>query len=271
MIRQILVCTHSFIVLLHLACSGDFSPLAAKRIIREAADLSLLSLPADNPAYSLTRAGKTFTWENNWENHCYYLVQFKFEWRRPPDQIVNVDLTVTESYEMALDFLRSEWETSSLYLGAPRPRDYPTIAGTISYQGGRTFIRDNIIAKIRILNDSSLTYNHLAALADHLLLKAPTHSDLSHVRPSIRRFAIEKNPVPLRSSTKLDIAVVDPLKSTLYYDWRFQPNFGGIWLDKDGYYFQIDMDEPGTIFLRLIVYNQAGFSSWSEIEIVVKK
>jgi len=271
MIKTIILSLLLLIILLSVACHQDFSPLSPEMVIREAADLSSLSLPSVDPPYILKKAGQSSVSEYFYNDQVLYLVRFKYEWQRSADQIVNIDLTVAESYEMAVDLLKMEWETSSIYHGVPRPQDHPSVAGTISYENGRTFIRDNIIIKNRVLNDSTLKFADLARITDQLLLKAPTHSDLHSVRPSIRKFEIVKNPVPLWSSTKLNIAVIDPLGYTLSYDWRFQPNFGGIWKEADGYYFKSYMDDPTTIFLRLIVFNRTGFSSWSEIKIDIKK
>jgi|GEM_PF-4425497 len=258
------------LLILLISCERDFAPISPEPGFRAAADLSLLSPCFSDDAYTLTKAGHPFTSEILWQDIAYYLVRFNYEWQKSADQWIIVEQTVCESFEQAVCLLKNEWETSSFYHRGPRPQDYPTIAGTISYENGRTFIRDNIVIRSRILGDSTIEHAELARNIDRYLLKTPIFQSSAAACPQIIKFAISKNPVPLWSSTKLLIGIIDPTGGTLYYDWRFQPNTGGICKEVDGYYFQSYMDDPVTLFLRLIAFNSAGYSAWSEIKIEVK-
>jgi len=259
------------LLLMLIACQQDFSPLEPKMIIREAADLSNLSLSNLDPSYLLVKNRQFFISEYRKQEGICYLVHYRYQWRNSLNQFLHLELLVAESYSMAMDLLKMEWEISSIYHGGPRPQDHPVVAGTISYEDGRTFIRDNLIVKIRSEDDSSLNPANLAVMADRQLLKAATHSDLADVQPIIRKFEITKNPVQLWGSTKLNIAVLDPLGSTVTYDWRFSDGHGGIWKEGNEYFFQTYFDEPAAVQLRLIAFSQAGFSTWSEITVIVER
>ncbi len=262
-----LISVLTMIFLMVASCQRDFSPLSPEIVVRPAADLSQLSLAPIDSAYAFHRMSTPSVWD--WDDN--YVIKFSYQWRKQPDRFINIEQTITESFAMAVEFLRHQWENSSIYLGTPRPEDHPPIAGTISYQNGHCFIRDNIIIHCGIRNDSSVQDANVIKLVDELLLQSPTYRHSSALRPVIRKFAISKNPVPLRTDTPLIIDVVNPSGcGVVYYTWRFNPSFGGVLQEVDRYYFQSYMDDPMTIYLRLIAFNTCGFSSWAEIKIDVR-
>lgn len=259
-----------FIALALMQCKTDRSPLTPYwDRVRAAADLSNLAISNIDESFIFERKSGPYTNEILLDNKAYYGVYFKYSWKKPPERFLNVTELITPNHETALQYINDRWETSSIYIGQPLPQDKPPVVGHVSYWNGRTFIRDNIVVDCHLNADLNPYLPEIARLIDNVLLKSPTYTSVSAAKPIVQRFQIEKSTVKLWSSTKLFIQVKNPIGGNVHYDWRFMPGVGGIWRETDGsYYFQLYLDNPTTILVRLIAFNDAGFSDWAEIKVI---
>jgi len=179
------------------------------------------------------------------------------------DEIPNI---LNEVQEYAIQ--RFFFSSMPFDLRVPK-RDNPTIAGDISFSGGRRFIRNNIFIEIRTVGDMNDKISALTKDIDELLLTRPTASSADPFKPIITRFGIANSLVEYNSQTKLIIDVVDPQGSELYFFWRLTG--GGTIKDEFGNWYYYAAADPGTDqTITLIVINDRGYYCSSSVKVKIK-
>jgi hypothetical protein len=261
-----------------LFCARDKSPLEPEiNLVRAAVPLTADDIPALKGQELAADDEKPQLWESGLqEGERNYVVKFPYGWVAKADDWLYVDLTVTDSKEMAHQYLMQMRMTCSLPMDLYAPEDHPPVAGHISYSSrvnsSISFIRDNIIIEIRAHGRFEGMNIDIAKQIDACLLKSATAATADRMRPVIAKFAIAQNPVKYNSMTPLIINVRDPMKGKLYYAWRFSPTSedrGGIEVDEFGDYFYYAETYSPTEELTMIVMNDCGFYASATIYISI--
>jgi hypothetical protein len=107
-------------------------------------------------------------------------------------------------------------------------------------------------------------------------LDSKSYKSISQVKPIVKDFKINKNPVVEQSQTPLTIQIEDPNIMHITYQWRFDKDsgYGGVSKDDSGNYYYnstwYDSDN-NNIGLTLIAINEFGFCTDSTIHIQIIK
>lgn len=217
-------------------------------------------------------AGARDVWQNDqamlWEIEGGQVVKRGYRWQTESGDDVYVDLTVAESCQEAHEYLieRCYYTSLPFELRILR-RDQPTVAGDISFRGGRKFIRNNLVVEISAEGEMKERIMEIAKEVDALLLTRPTAPSADQMKPVIERFEIAQDPVKEGSLTRLFIKVRAPQGGELEYQWRLTG--GGIKEESGAYYYH--GGDQGDQKLTFIVINDSGFASSTEIEIAVQE
>lgn len=245
--------------------SADFHNWPGKNgQIRDGINLSKFSIPSLSETVEIPPKIPFFYVEM--EDGTLF-IQYRSRWQKTPDNFIEISLIFAETCDQVHEYVIFRFFDSSKP-GVPQ-QDDPTIAGDISFSGGRRFIRNNIYVEIRPFGEMDHKIAVVAKDIDDLLLTRSTASSADQFKPVIKRFEIANSLVEYNSQKKLIIDVVDPQGSKLYYFWRLTG--GGTDKDGSGNWYYYASADPGTNqTITLIVINERGYYSSSSIEVKIK-
>jgi len=204
-----------------------------------------------------------------------YTAEFEFKWVSEEDDYAYFDIRIMGSLDMAINALT---EMHNYYSNPfiPENIDEPSTVGDISYLQGREFIRDNLIIRIHTSEKFDDLVPEIAKHIDSKLLESLSFMSISQVKPIIKDFKINKNPVVEQSQTPMTIQIEDPNDKDIVYQWRFDKDsgYGGVAKDISGIYYYTSgwYDSINdNIGLTLIAINEFGFCADSTINIQIVK
>lgn len=205
-----------------------------------------------------------------YETEGQLLIEYRSRWRTTLDNFIDVTIIFAETCEDAHEYLiRRCFNTQMTFEARIPKKDQPRIAGDISFNNGRKFIRNNIVVELHAEGEMINKLTAVAKEIDDLLLRRPTAPSASPFKPVIRRFEITNRLLEYRSRTKLIIDVYDPQGSESYYFWRLTG--GGIDKDDFGNYYYYAEAKAGSIQeITLIAVNDRGFYASAKLEIRIK-
>lgn len=198
------------------------------------------------------------------------LIKHRSKWIASKNDFIEITITISENCTGAHEYLINRYYHSQLPFAARiKLKDQPTVAGDISFDKGRKFIRNNIVVEIHAEGYFDKMIGTIAKEVDNLLVAKPSYISSDELKPMINRFEIENTLVDFQSSTRLNIDVYDPLGRKLSLFWKVT---GGS-VDKDrmgNYYYYATAEKNSTQKITLIAMNNIGFYKSESILISIK-
>jgi len=247
---------------------ADFDNWPGKSgLVRDGLNLSKCIIPSLSGIAEFKNDQKHFfTWEIEEE----LLIKYSSKWQTSPENFLEITLTFANSCQEAHEYLIKRFFSSSMpFEKRLHKKDHPIIAGDISFDYGRYFIRNNIVVEFQGIGTILDKITAAAVEVDNLLLENSTAPSVNLFNPIIKQFAITKSRIKNFSSTKLIIDVYDPQGSELYYFWRLTA--GGIEKNNLGDYQYYASGKLGSNqIITLIVVNDRGYYSTADVEVRIE-
>lgn len=200
-----------------------------------------------------------------------YSPKIEFRWFSDDENYANIEVWVDQSKESALNTLTSlhEFYTNPFFEDT---KDDPPKVGDLSYAGGIEFIRDNLIVRIRTSDKFDEMITEIAKNIDTKIIQSPTFKSFDDVRPIIKSFTIENNPVLELSQTPIILNIEDPNNKKSIAIWYMNTilGHGGSILNYgiDSCYFiansVYDDLETNEVEISVLVINEYGFWAKSD-------
>ena len=139
--------------------------------------------------------------------------------------------------------------------------DEPIVAGDVSFQRGRTFIRGNIVVELRPFGAMNERMTDVAKHIDAFFLTQPTGASAQGFRPVIERLEAIESP-GTQGAAEIIVEASDPYGGTLVYEW------GGADVNEvgDRYYLPARYRELGPVVVTLLIINPMGYYTTATIE-----
>ena len=199
-----------------------------------------------------------------------YTVNFRYRWTHSDTGIIDVNLLVANSNELAYEFYMES--RNLMNIGREIPDDEPAIAGDNSYDKGSAFVRNNMYVKIYASGEFYAKMKNLAQQIDRVIIEETNFLSLTQVQPVIKVFNLEENPLFHGTKTFINLEVEDPNNTKLYCRWETKSLSGNTgWVNRE---FQAFSFEASQIYdelltnqqeLTVMVINEYGFIADSTI------
>ena len=247
---------------------SNFSSWQGKKLpVRNGINLSNYNIRNLSDAEEVKKKIPFSIWETE---DARILIKYRSRWKISQGNSISVTMTFANTCEDAHEYLIRRYYNSTKTFQSRIPKvDQPAVAGNISFDNGRKFIRNNIVVEIYAHGEMKNKVTSVSKEIDALLLERETASSIHSLKPIINRFVPEKRQVDCGSLTKLNVDVIDPQGSELLYFWRLTE--GGIDEDERGdYYYHAGNAKGVQEKITLIVVNDRGYYSSVAVEMDIR-
>jgi hypothetical protein len=203
----------------------------------------------------LDTAEKKDNYENSfmvWDIEGGYVFCWQYRWFVISSYDVQIRVGMGGSCEEAREYMISRFMNRSS--PALSVRDIPSVAGDISFDNGRYFIRNNLAFEISTFGDMIAKTPEIAKQIDGVILSKPTlHSGY---KPVVSNIDVEKIPGSTRS-LKITPHVYDPLGGNISIYTRRTNGVESI--GNNNGVLTYNLYQPGSSEPILIFYSDSGF------------
>lgn len=260
----------SMVLIVLSSCEPEFTHETLRPFVEiESKDLSVL--------------GDKIHLENYWTDvsyECYVegeiFASKEFQWSSPGDPAyLIVQIYVTDSR----DYAKRYFNISKAYLAGVYGKnaddylDGEPVAGEESYNQGHAFIRDNVFVQISTSKQFVEFIPEIARDVDAKLLKSGSFYSLKDVKPTITKFELDEDPIPMDSVVRFSLEAIEPNDRAIIYGAFFENIFiDGIDFKDGGVYFDSKEAAPPAekIGLTMFAISEFGFCADSTIYFQVK-